>query len=110
MLSVVLPGEAVQFGCICLAAAGIFAAQPVFWTLPSRFLTGASAAAGLAMINSIGNLGGFVAQNVVPLIKDMTGSVQAPMLFVAACVFLGGVLSFALLAYLARHQGDGALE
>ena len=49
VLSVVLPGDAVKFGCICLAAAGIFAAQPVFWTLPSRFLTGASAAAGLAI-------------------------------------------------------------
>ena len=46
---------------------------------------------------------------MVPLIKDETGSVQAPMLFVAACVFLGGALSFALLAYLARHRGEGAL-
>jgi len=104
VLSVYLPGDAVKFACICLAAAGIFAAQPVFWTLPSSFLTGASAAAGLAVINSVGNLGGFVAQNAVPWIRDQTGSVQAPMLFVAACVFLGGVTTFALLAYLVKHR------
>jgi nitrate/nitrite transporter NarK len=76
----------------------------VFWTLPSSFLTGASAAAGLAAINSVGNLGGFVAQNAVPLIRDRTGSVEAPMLFVAACVFLGGVATFAVLAYLGRRR------
>jgi sugar phosphate permease len=104
VLSVVLPGDAVKFACICVAAAGIFAAQPFFWTVPTTFLTGASAAAGLAAINSVGNLGGFIAQNVVPLIRDRTGSNEAPMLFVAACVGLGGVLTFVILAMLARHR------
>ncbi len=109
VLSVYLPGDWVKFGCISLAAAGIFAAQPVFWTLPSSFLTGASAAAGLAVINSVGNLGGFIAQNAVPLIKDWTGSVEAPMLFVAACVFVGGVMTFVVLAYLAKHRDEVTL-
>jgi nitrate/nitrite transporter NarK len=103
-LSVYLPGNAVKFACICVAAAGIFAAQPFFWSIPSKFLTGASAAAGLAAINSVGNLGGFVAQNAVPWIRDQTGSNEAPMLFVAACVFLGGVMTFFILAYLAKHR------
>ncbi len=102
--SVYLPGNALKFACICLAAAGVFSAQPVFWTLPSTFLTGASAAAGLAAINSVGNLGGFVAQNVVPWIHDQTGSLETPMLFLAGCVFLGGVMTFVVLAYLARHR------
>ena len=66
----------------------------MFWSLPSSFLTGASAAAGLAVVNSVGNLGGFAAQNVVPLISDRTGSVQAPMLFLAACVAFAGVTIF----------------
>ena len=104
VLSVVVPGNALKFACICVAAAGIFAAQPFFWTIPSTFLTGASAAAGLAAINSVGNLGGFVAQNVVPLIRDKTGSNEAPMLFVAACVFLGGVTTFALLGFLSKRR------
>ncbi|MDX7952800.1 MFS transporter [Lichenihabitans sp. Uapishka_5] len=104
VLSVALPGNAVKFACICVAAAGIFAAQPFFWTVPTTFLTGASAAAGLAAINSVGNLGGFIAQNVVPLIRDRTGSNEAPMLFVAACVFAGGVATFVILAALARRR------
>jgi cyanate permease len=104
VLSVYLPGDVVKLTCISLAAAGIFAAQPMFWTLPSSFLTGASAAAGLAVINSVGNLGGFVAQNAVPWIRDQTNSVQAPMLFVAACVFLGGVATYAVVPYLAKHR------
>ena len=107
--SVVLPGQAVKFACICVAAAGIFAAQPVFWSLPSGFLTGASAAAGLAAINSVGNLGGFAAQNVVPMIHDRTGSNEAPMLFLAGCVFVAGVTITPVLAYVARHGERRAL-
>jgi sugar phosphate permease len=79
--SVYVPGNAVKFAFLCGAAAGIFAGQPVLWSLPSSFLTGAGAAAGLAAINSVGDLGGFIAQNVVPWIKDQTGSDEAPMLF-----------------------------
>lgn len=107
VLSVVLPGDALKFACICVAAAGIFAAQPFFWTVPTTFLTGASAAAGLAAINSVGNLGGFIAQNVVPLIRDRTGSNETPMLFVAACVALGGVATFVILAALGRQRSVG---
>ncbi len=107
--SVVLPGQAVKFACICVAAAGILAAQPVFWSLPSSFLTGASAAAGLAAINSVGNLGGFAAQNVVPMIHDRTGSNELPMLFLAGCVFVAGVTITPVLAFVARHGERGAV-
>ena len=79
-------------GMLSIAAAGIFAGQPVFWSLPSRFLQGAGAAAGLAAINSVGNLGGFIAQNVVPWIKDATGSTIAPMFFLAACLVIAVLL------------------
>jgi cyanate permease len=106
--SVYAPGNVLQFALICIAAAGIFAAQPVFWTLPSSILTGASAAAGLACVNSIGNLGGFVAQNAVPLIRDQTGSTTAPLLFVAACVAVGGVATFAVQGFLRRSRLSGA--
>lgn len=102
--SVYAPGHALQFGLICLAAAGIFAAQPVFWTLPSSFLTGASAAAGLACVNSVGNLGGFIAQNAVPWIRDRSGSATLPLLFLAACVALGGFATFAVQAALRRPR------
>lgn len=92
VLSAVVPDHTLQFIFLCISAAGIFAGQPVFWSLPSRFLQGAGAAAGLAAINSVGNLGGFVAQNVVPWIKDTTGSTIAPMFFLAACLLAAALL------------------
>ncbi|WNO54687.1 MFS transporter [Stakelama saccharophila] len=90
VLSVVIPGNAAKFVILCIAAAAIFSGQPVFWSLPPRFLTGARAAAGFAAINSVGNLGGFVAQAVVPAIHDRTGSDLAPMLFLATCLTAAG--------------------
>ncbi|CVI60603.1 MULTISPECIES: MFS transporter [Agrobacterium] len=92
LMSALLSDPVLQFAFLCIAAAGIFAGQPVFWSLPGRFLKGAGAAAGIAAINSVGNLGGFVAQNVVPWIKDETGSTIAPMFFLAFCLALAGVL------------------
>ncbi len=92
LLSALVTNPALQFAFLCIAAAGIFAGQPVFWSLPSRFLKGAGAAAGIAAINSVGNLGGFVAQNVVPGIRDYTGSTIAPMFFLAACLAFAGIL------------------
>ncbi|PZU08065.1 MAG: MFS transporter [Sphingomonas sp.] len=89
--SVLLPGVVVKFACLCVAAAAVMSAQPVFWSVPQRMLSGAHAAAGLAVINSIGNLGGFVAQNAVPAIHDATGSNLAPMAALALVVLIGAV-------------------
>ena len=92
--SVLVPGAATKFGFLCIAAACMFMVQPVFWTLPGTFLKGATAATGIAVINSFGNLGGFVAQNAVPIIKDRTGSDLAPMLFLAGSLVLTGLMVF----------------
>ncbi|HLZ65400.1 MAG TPA: MFS transporter [Aliidongia sp.] len=103
LASVFVSNHAVQFALLCVAAAGIFSAQPVFWSLPSTFLKGASAAAGFAVVNSVGNLGGFVAQTVVPWIKDQTHSDIAPMLFLAGCLAIGGVMVFVVKAILSQN-------
>ena len=95
--SVVLPGSVVKFICLCVAAAAVFSAQPVFWSVPQRLLTGAHAAAGLAAINSVGNLGGFAAQNVVPAVRDATGSNLAPMALLSAALALSAVGFFLVL-------------
>lgn len=91
VLSVLVDQVALRFACLSLAAAAIFSGQPVFWTLPPRFLTGARAAAGFAAINSVGNLGGFIAQAIVPTLRDWAGSDTAPMLFLAACLTATGL-------------------
>jgi MFS family permease len=66
---------------------GIIAWMPIFWTIPPRFLSGLAAAAGIALINSIGQLGGIIAPFMVGRIKDLTGA-ATPALFVlcAVCV------------------------
>jgi ACS family tartrate transporter-like MFS transporter len=76
------------------AAIGIYGSKPAFWPLPSAFLTGAAAAGGIALVNSIGNLGGFVGPYVVGWIKDATGSFEAGLYFLAACALASAVLAF----------------
>jgi MFS family permease len=95
--SVLLPGAAIKFACLCLAAAAVFAGQPMFWSVPQRLLTGAHAAAGLAAINSVGNLGGFVAQNAVPAVRDATGSNLAPMALLSVALALSAAGFFLFL-------------
>ncbi len=79
-------GAVAQFVLLCVAASAIFAGQPIFWTLPPRFLHGAGAAAGFAAINATGNLGGFAAQSLVPRVAEATGLPLAPMLLLAAAL------------------------
>jgi MFS family permease len=102
VLSVILPGAPLKFAMLCIAAPAIFAAQPVFWSLPPSFLSGPRAAAGIAAINAIGNLGGFIAQNLVPMVRDATGSNLAPMLALAAVLLVTSVLIFVAMARLRR--------
>ncbi len=56
---------AAQIVCLCVASMGIYGALPVFWTLPSALLTGAALAAGIALINSLGNLAGYLGPQVM---------------------------------------------
>jgi MFS transporter, ACS family, tartrate transporter len=68
---------------LCVAGFGIFANLPVFWTLPTAFLSGAGAACGIAVINSIGNLAGFAGPFAMGWIKDHTGSYTGGLLLLA---------------------------
>ncbi len=106
-LSVILPGAPLKFAMLCIAAPAIFAAQPVFWSLPPSFLSGAKAAAGIAAINAVGNLGGFIAQNLVPIVRDATGSELAPMFALAAVLLVTSLLVFVVMARLKRSSALG---
>lgn len=66
----------ISFLCICgVVVLSVFAIQPCFWNL-TKFLSGATAAAGIAIINSLANLGGFFAQNTIPLVRDLEKLIQ----------------------------------
>jgi ACS family tartrate transporter-like MFS transporter len=77
---------------LCIAGFGFFAVLPVFWTLPTAFLSGAGAASGIAAVNSIGNLGGYFGPQAFGLLRDHTGSDTAGLVFLAACAFIGMVI------------------
>jgi MFS family permease len=74
---------------LCFAAAGFIAVQPLFWTFPTSYLGGVAAAGGIALINAIGALGGFIAPNVKAWADASFGSSQAG-LYVLACTTLVG--------------------
>ncbi|WP_327095910.1 MFS transporter [Nocardia vinacea] len=80
---------------VTVCAVGVLAALPTFWALPSTFLSGAAAAGGIALINSIGNISGFVAPYVTGALKDLTGTQRAG-LWVVGLAMIGsaaGVLA-----------------
>src|SRR5580692_2432162 len=93
--STVLDDPTLKMISFCVAGFGIFACLPVFWTLPTAFLSGAAAAAGIAVVNSIGNLAGFAGPFAMGWIKDHTGSYTDGLLLLAGLgiIAMGIVLS-----------------
>ncbi len=84
----------------CIAGFGISSSLPTFWNLPTAFLGPAAAAGGIAIINSIGNISGYAAPQMVGLIRDYTGSYEVPMmvtslfmLAAAGCILLTPVMA-----------------
>ena len=87
-----LPSPALRLVALCVAAFGAWSTLPVFWAMPTAFLSGAAAAAGVAYINSIANVAGFIGPFVMGWIKDATGSFDGGLL-VIACVCLGAAIA-----------------
>jgi len=90
-----LCGSELVLGLIALSlgTAGVLSTMPVFWTWPSSVLAGTAAAAGIAMINSIGNLAGFVSPSIIGWMKDLTHSTNAGLWVVAVALLLGAALA-----------------
>src|SRR5579864_804686 len=86
--SLVLPTASLRFAALCLGGACIPLLYPCFWSLPPRFFSGARAAASVAAINAICNLGGFAGQNLMPYVGKATNSHVAPMLVPTACLLV----------------------
>jgi nitrate/nitrite transporter NarK len=81
---------------IAALAVGLFfllGAHPVFWAMPAALLSGPAAAAGIALVNSIGNLGGFVGPYLVGLVKDATGSTDGGLITLAVLLGIGAFLA-----------------
>jgi len=82
--------------CITICAIGVYAAIPVFWQLPNTFLTGIGAAAGIGLINSFGNLSGFLGPYLTGWLQGLTGSFRAGLWVVAGFMVLAGIIAVSL--------------
>jgi MFS transporter, ACS family, tartrate transporter len=99
----VVDNPAAKMLLFTIAGFGMFGAQPCFWALPASFLSGPAAAAGLAAVNSLGNLSGFFGPYVMGRVKDATGSYTIALLAISV------ILGFAMLVALSLPH-DQKLE
>jgi MFS transporter, ACS family, tartrate transporter len=99
-VSTALDNPTLKMLSLCVAGFGIFANLPIFWTLPTAFLSGAAAAAGIAVINSIGNLAGFAGPFAMGWIRDRTGSYAGGLLLLATL----GMISMGILLVIRQDE------
>jgi ACS family tartrate transporter-like MFS transporter len=99
----VVDNPAAKMLLFTIAGFGMFGAQPCFWALPASFLSGPAAAAGLAAVNSLGNLSGFFGPYIMGRVKDATGSYTIALLAISV------ILGFAMLVALSLPH-DQKLE
>jgi ACS family tartrate transporter-like MFS transporter len=93
--------------CFMLVAAGLKAYQPAFWSLPSLFLTEAAAAGSIGLINSIGNLGGFVGPTILGKVEQLTGSFVGGLYYL--CFSLATCATIIFLLGLGRKESRNSL-
>jgi ACS family tartrate transporter-like MFS transporter len=84
---------------ITVATVGVWVSNTLAWSLPPRYLAGAALASGIALVNSLGNLGGFFGPFIVGWLKDTTGGYQAPLLVLAVALAANGVIVLGLAAW-----------
>jgi len=88
-------GSLIAFVLIVIATVGIYCEFGPFWTLPAVFLAETAAAVGIAAINSVGNLGGFIGPSLVGYLAQVTGSTDAGLIAVGGCLVFCGLLTLA---------------
>ena len=79
---------------LSLGTLGVIGSMPLFWPLPSAFLAGTAAAAGLGIVNSVGNLGGYFGPNIPVWAKHFSSDPSAALYVIAAILTLGAVLTY----------------
>jgi len=109
-LAGLLSNPVIVMALLCFAQIGVSAVPPMFWPLPASFLTGASAASGIAAINSLGNLSGFAGPYAMGYLKDLTGTFTMGLLLLAASAVLGAVIVSRLRIDVKREHPSGEIS
>jgi MFS family permease len=106
LLGVTTTGSAlISVSLWCSVAMGIYSFFGPFWAVPNEFLTGSAAAAGIALINSIANLGGFVGPYAMGAINKRTGSFHGGLVFAGVSLFTSAILMLVLRKQIAPEKG-----
>ena len=108
-LSGLVSNPVVIMALLCFAQIGLSSVSPMFWPLPASFLTGASAAAGIAAINSLGNLSGFAGPSAMGYLKDLTGDFTVGLLLLAGCAVVGAAVVVSLRIDASREHSSGEI-
>lgn len=101
------PNNTVSFVCLCFAAAGIWGGLGIFWSLTGDFLSGGARAAGIALINTLAQLGGLIGPWMTGVIRDWAGSFSAALAAMAGAAFIAALIA-ALLSDRMAHPAPTA--
>ncbi|MGE8059018.1 MFS transporter [Pseudomonas sp. NPDC089547] len=88
-----LPSAVASMAMICVALSGLYSFKSPFWALPTLFLDRATAAVSIAVINSIGNLGGFVGPSMIGVVKGNSQSAATGLLFLSALLVIAFLMT-----------------
>ena len=108
-LSGLVSNPVIVMALLCFAQIGVSSVPPMFWPLPASLLTGASAAAGIAAINSLGNLSGFAGPYAMGYLKDLTGTFTAGLLLLSGCALIGAIIVVMLRIDVRREQSSSEI-
>jgi MFS family permease len=93
---------------LSLGTLGVIGSMPLFWPLPSAFLAGTAAAAGIGIVNSVGNLGGYVGPNIPIWTKHFSSDPSAALYAISAILMVGAILTYFFIPETLRVRVDGA--
>ncbi|TDV37338.1 nitrate/nitrite transporter NarK [Paraburkholderia caballeronis] len=92
--------------CLTIATCGILGLMPIYWTFPGQILSGTAAAAGIALINSVGNLSGFTGSMITGVAKEITGNINNGTYALGACLLVSCALILAIPKSMLEHDTD----
>ncbi|WP_448118796.1 MFS transporter [Pseudomonas serbica] len=104
-----MSGSSLAIVAMCVATVGIMGCKGPFWPLPALYLSGTSAAAGIALINSVGNLGGFFGPGIVGMAREATGNFASGLYLLGGLAILGVILTMVFVSDSGRSRKPNAI-